>query len=79
LALADPNLNDKIESFRFEGQRITNFEMECSAIYGLSKLMGHEALTVCLIIANRVNKNANSNYHHMMEQLIRKVLERITS
>ena len=56
LPLADPQLNEKIESFAFEGHKITNFEMECSAIYGLSKLLGHEALTICLIIANRVKK-----------------------
>ncbi|MDP2335461.1 MAG: nucleoside phosphorylase [Bacteroidota bacterium] len=79
LPLADPLLNEKIESFSFEGQKITNFEMECSAIYGLSKLLGHEALTVCLIIANRVKKEANSNYHQSMETLIRIVLERLTS
>ncbi len=79
LALADPDLNNKIESFSFEGHKITNFEMECSAIYGLSKLLGHEALTVCLIIANRVKKEANSSYHQSMETLIRIVLERLTS
>jgi len=79
LPLADPLLNEKIESFTFEGQKITNFEMECSAIYGLSKLLGHEALTICLIIANRVKKEANANYHEAMETLIRLVLERLTS
>jgi len=79
LQLADPDLNAKIESFSFEKYRITNFEMECSAIYGLSKLMGHEALTICLIIANRVNKDANTGYHDAMETLIRLVLERLTA
>jgi uridine phosphorylase len=79
LPLADPLLNEKIESFAFEGQKITNFEMECSAIYGLSKLLGHEALTVCLIIANRVKKEANADYHGSMENLIKLVLERLTS
>jgi len=79
LPLADALLNEKIESFSFEGQKITNFEMECSAIYGLSKLLDHEALTVCLIIANRVKKEANANYHESMETLIKFVLERITS
>ena len=79
LPLADPLLNDKIESFSFEGHKITNFEMECSAIYGLSKLLGHEALTICLIIANRVKKDANANYHESMETLIKFVLERLTS
>lgn len=79
LPLADPRLNEKIESFTFEGYKITNFEMECSAIYGLSKLLGHEALTVCLIIANRLKKEANSNYHQSMETLIKLVLDRLTS
>lgn len=79
LPLADPQLNEKIESFSFEKYKITNFEMECSAIYGLSKLLGHEALTICLIIANRLKKEANSNYHQSMETLIRLVLDRLTS
>jgi uridine phosphorylase len=79
LPLADPQLNEKIESFSFEGHKITNFEMECSAIYGLSKLLEHEALTICLIIANRVKKEANSDYHQSMETLIKMVLDRLTS
>jgi uridine phosphorylase len=79
LPLADPQLNEKIESFAFEGHKITNFEMECSAIYGLSKLLGHEALTICLIIANRVKKEANSDYHQSMETLVKLVLDRLTS
>jgi len=78
LPLSDSRLNDKIESFMFDGHKITNFEMECSAIYGLSKLLGHEALTICLIIANRVKKEANANYHQSMETLIQMVLERLT-
>jgi len=79
LPLADPGLNEKIESFSYSGQKITNFEMECSAIYGLSKLLGHEALTVCLIIANRISKEANSSYHESIEKLINLVLNRLTS
>ena len=79
LPLADAHLNEKIESFAFKGYKITNFEMECSAIYGLSKLLGHEALTVCLIIANRLKKEANANYHQSMETLIQLVLDRLTS
>ena len=79
LPLADAQLNEKIESFEFEGQKITNFEMECSAIYGLSKLLGHEALTICLIIANRIRKDANANYHQSIVTLIGLVLDRLTS
>lgn len=79
LPLADALLNEKIESFEYNDHKITNFEMECSAIYGLSKLLGHEALTICLIIANRVKKDANADYHQSMETLITTVLERLTS
>jgi uridine phosphorylase len=77
LKIVDPLINDKIEAFRFENQRITNYEMECSAIYGLCKLLGHKALTVCIIIANRVSKNANEDYKPVMLKLVRKVLDRI--
>lgn len=78
LPLAHPHLNEKIESFQHAGMRITNFEMESSAIYGLSKLLGHNALTVCLIIANRVTRTANENYRPQMQHLISKVLEKLT-
>jgi uridine phosphorylase len=77
LKIVDPLINDKIEAFRFNHQRITNYEMECSAIYGLSKLLGHRALTVCIIIANRVSKKANEDYKPVMINLVQKVLERI--
>jgi uridine phosphorylase len=77
LNIADPIINDKIESFRYDNYRITNYEMECSAIYGLSKLLGHKALTVCIIIANRISKNANEDYKPVMKKLVEKVLESI--
>ena len=77
LPLTDPELNRKIEAFDFEGQRITNFEMESSVLAGLSALMGHRALTVCCIIAGRVDKNMNTDYKTSLIQLIEKVLERI--
>ena len=77
LRIVDPLINDKIETFRYENQRITNYEMECSAIYGLSRLLGHKALTVCIIIANRVSKRANEDYKPVMEKLVQKVLDRI--
>lgn len=78
LPLAFPKLNEQIEEFEFHGLKITNFEMECSAIYGLSQMLGHEALTVCLIIASRVSLTANENYHNEMIKLIKKVLDRLT-
>lgn len=79
LPLAFPELNKQIEEFRYNQHKITNFEMESSAIYGLSKMLGHEALTVCLIIANRVVLTANENYRDEMKKLIKLVLERLTT
>ncbi len=78
LPLLVPQLNKQIEEFRFKQYKITNYEMESSAIYGLSKMLGHEALTVCLIIANRVMLKANENYRDEMHRLIKLVLERLT-
>ncbi|MCP9611575.1 nucleoside phosphorylase [Coprobacter tertius] len=76
--LADPELNKKIESFKYaDGHVITNYEMESSALAGLAKLMGHKAMTVCSIIANRVAHNANSNYKNSISDLIQVVLDRI--
>lgn len=77
LSLADPHLNDKIEAFRFNNYKITNYEMESSAIAGLAKLMGHRAMTVCCIIANRRVEAANTDYKPYIERLIQTVLERI--
>ena len=78
LPLAMPQLNRLLEQFQFEEMKITNFEMESSAIYGLSKMLGHQALTVCLIIANRVTGEANENYRPEMEKLIKTVLDNLT-
>ena len=78
LNIVDRKINDKIESFRFNGMKITNYEMECSAIYGLSKLLGHRALTVCIIIANRINRNASADYKPYMKQLVVKILDKLT-
>lgn len=77
LPLADPHLNEKIVTFEYEGLRVTNFEMEGSAIAGLAKLMGHRALTCCMVIANRRAKNVKLNYNNTIDVLIKKVLERI--
>lgn len=77
LPLANPDLNSKIESFEFRGDVITNYEMESAPLAGLSKLMGHQAMTVCTIIANRLAGDSNSNYKGSIEELIKTVLERI--
>lgn len=74
-----PELNRKIEEFAFNGKTITNMEMECSAIYGLSRVLGHNPLTVCLIVANRVTYGSAFDYHTMMNKLIDTVLERLTN
>lgn len=77
LPLADENLNKKIEDFRYEGYKITNFEMESSALSGIASLLGHKAMTVCCIIAGRQNLNMNTDYKGSIEDLIQLVLERI--
>jgi len=78
LKTADIQLNDKIQSFEYKGQKISNYEMESSALYGLSKMLGHEALTVCLVIANRVSKKSIPDYHPMMKKLIKEILDSVT-
>ena len=77
IPLADPMQNEKIEKFEYQGKKITNFEMESSAVAGLSKLLGHKALTVCMVIANRKIKEANTGYKNQIEDLIKIVLENI--
>jgi len=77
IPLADPKQNEKIEAFEYKGHRITNFEMESSALAGLSLLMGHKAMTVCMVIANRLIKEANTGYKNTIDVLVKKVLDRI--
>lgn len=77
IPLADPDQNAKVESFEYEGMHITNFEMESSALAGLSKLLGHKATTCCMVIANRLVKEANTGYKSTIDNLIKEVLERI--
>lgn len=72
-----PELIHRTERFNYENHRITNLEMECSAIYGLGKLLGHRALTVCVGIANRVTGDFSANYQPAMDKLIDTVLERV--
>lgn len=77
IPLADPHQNEKIESFEYGGRRITNYEMESSALAGLSLLLGHKATTVCMVIANRVKQEADTSYKTQIDDLIRIVLDRI--
>lgn len=75
--IAIPDINERISAFRFEGQRITNYEMEGSCIAGLSLHMGHKAMTVCCVIAQRKTEAANTDYQPRIAQLIQTVLERL--
>ena len=77
IPLADPKQNEKIENFEYNGYRITNFEMESSALAGLAKLMGHKAMTCCMVIANRRAQKANVEYKNSIDGLIQIVLDRI--
>ena len=77
IPLADPRQNEKIMSFEYEGRRITNFEMEGSALAGLATLLGHRAMTCCMVIANRYAKEMNTEYKSSIDDLIRLVLDRI--
>ena len=76
---ADKDLNAKIESFRYKGRRITNFEMEGSALAGLARLMGHRATTMCTIIAQRIAKDAKTDYKPFVEQMISMALEKLAT
>lgn len=77
IPLADPNQNEKVETFEYDGLKITNFEMESSAVAGLSALLGHKAMTCCMVIANRWAKSANTGYKNTIDTLIQAVLDRI--
>ena len=77
LPIEDPNLNKKIDSFSSNGHRISNLEMETSAIYGLSKLLGHRALSLNAIIANRVNGTFSNDPELVVDQLIKYTLEKL--
>ncbi len=72
------NLNSLLTNFRFGEHRITNFEMETSALYALGKALGHNCITVCAIIANRFNMTFSEDYHLTIEKLIQTLLERLS-
>ncbi|MDR1405648.1 MAG: nucleoside phosphorylase [Prevotellaceae bacterium] len=79
LPLAHPQINERIESFRFDNRCIMNFEMESSAIAGLARLLGHDAGTVCCIIANRVGLTALADYRPDVQKMIEMALEKLSS
>lgn len=73
----DIHLNEKVESFRYEGRRITNFEMESSALAGLAALMGHRAGTICTIIAQRIAQDACTDYKPFVRLMIEEALDKL--
>lgn len=75
--IADLQQNEKVESFEYEGMKICNFEMESSAVAGMASLLGHRAMTCCMVIANRYTTEMNTEYKNSIEVLIQKVLNRI--
>lgn len=77
LALDDENLNNRIDSFNYQGKRVTNLEMETSAIYGLSKLMGHKACSMNCIIANRADGTFSKDPYKAVEELIEYTLNKL--
>jgi len=79
LLVSHPDLNYLLSSFSYNHLRVTNFEMETSALYGLGKLLGHECITCCAIIANRSTKDYCEDHESIIDALIKKVLDRISS
>ena len=77
--LAYPENNRKIEVFEYQGMRVCNFEMESSALYGLGKMMGHNCLTICVVVANRVTEKFATDYHPYVKKLVLKTLERLSA
>jgi len=77
IPLLDEELNNKIRNFRFDKLRITNYEMESSAIYGLAGYLGHEALTICAIIANRTRGDHIADYQSLIKKLVQTVLDKL--
>ena len=78
LPLAFPEMNELIETFRHQGNRIANFEMETSALYGLGRMLGHETLTICAIVANRVSRTYSKDSHQAVDKLVKIVLGKLT-
>jgi len=77
LKTADNTIIDRAQNFKYGNNKVTNFEMECSALYALSAMLGHEALTVCNIIANRINGDFSPDYKSSMKKLVELMLERV--
>lgn len=77
IPISDPNQNEKVESFEYDGMKVCNFEMESSALAGMASLLGHNAMTCCMVIANRYAQKMNTEYKNSIDTLIKLVLDRI--
>lgn len=77
LQIQDRQINDKIRAFRYGDKKITNYEMESSALCGLAGMLGHNATTVCVVIANRYAKKMLTGYKDAMEVLVKTILDRL--
>ncbi|MFW5821473.1 MAG: nucleoside phosphorylase [Bacteroidota bacterium] len=78
LPVTDPRLNDKMHNFRYDGMRITNYEMESSALFGLSALLGHHAVSICAVIANRITREFVKDHKAVIRELIEFTLKQIS-
>ena len=78
IPLRENNINEKLRDFNHSNYRITNFEMETSALYGLSRALGHNACTICAIIANRFLGIGSDNYKHAVNKLVEQTLYKLT-
>ncbi len=78
LDIQDPALNNKMDNFNFNGTRMTNLEMETSAIYGLGKLLGHDTLSLNAIIANRADGTFSADPYKAVDELIAYTLKKLT-
>ena len=79
LDIVDPEINQRLETFEYNGLKINNYEMESSAINGLGRLLGHNTATICLVIANRRCKEFAPNYRNAMPDLISKIVNILTA
>jgi uridine phosphorylase len=71
------NLHDKLSNFNFNGSKIMNFEMECSALYYLGRSLGHNTLTICAVLGNRITKTYSKDYYKIMNKMINLTIERL--
>jgi uridine phosphorylase len=79
IPLSTPDFKENLRKFKWDGARATNLEMETSALYALSNALGHEAVTCCLVLANRYSNKFMPDYKEQMKSLVKTVLDRLTA